>query len=101
MGAVAVFGLNGRLGSVWWAALGLFSQAPCVLVLMIVSFILSAFLAVSVRAEFFHFDSISNASTYYFNYLYCHVWEGECQPNQDDATQQGRQRIWVLLGLMS
>ncbi|KAL7828653.1 hypothetical protein SRHO_G00322870 [Serrasalmus rhombeus] len=56
--------------------------------LMIVSFILSALLAASVKADFFQFDSICNVSTYYFNYLYCHVWEGECQPNQDDANQQ-------------
>ncbi|TSN76567.1 Calreticulin [Bagarius yarrelli] len=33
-------------------------------------------------------DCISNVSTYYFNYLYCHVWEGDCHPNHDDATQQ-------------
>uniref|UniRef100_A0A3Q4HBU9 Torsin family 3, member A n=1 Tax=Neolamprologus brichardi TaxID=32507 RepID=A0A3Q4HBU9_NEOBR len=44
--------------------------------------------AVSAQADFFHFDSISNVSTYYFNYIYCNIWEGECQPNQDDATQQ-------------
>ncbi|XP_053092038.1 torsin-3A isoform X1 [Pangasianodon hypophthalmus] len=55
---------------------------------MIVLVFFSALFAVSVNADLFHFDSISNASTYYFNYLYCHVWEGECQPNQDDATQQ-------------
>lgn len=59
---------------------------------MIVLAFFSALLAVSVNADLFHFDSISNVSTYYFNYLYCHVWEGECQPNQDDATQQGRDR---------
>lgn len=59
---------------------------------MIVLAFLSALLAVPVKADLFHFDSISNVSTYYFNYLYCHVWEGECQPNQDDATQQGRER---------
>lgn len=46
--------------------------------------------AVSAQADFFHFDSISNVSTYYFNYIYCNIWEGECQPNQDDATQQGK-----------
>lgn len=47
-------------------------------------------LAVSAEAEFFQFDSISNVSTYYFNYIYCNIWEGDCQPNQDDATQQGK-----------
>lgn len=52
----------------------------------------TALFAASVHADLFHFDSISNVSTYYFNYLYCHVWEGECQPNQDDATQQGMDR---------
>lgn len=44
--------------------------------------------AVSAKADFFQFDSLSNASTYYFNYIYCNLWDGECQPNQDDATQQ-------------
>lgn len=57
---------------------------------MIVLVFFSALLAVPVKADLFHFDSISNVSVYYFNYLYCHVWEGECHPNQDDATQQGR-----------
>ena len=47
--------------------------------------------AVSAKADFFQFDSISNASTYYFNYIYCNVWDGECQPNQEDATQQGKE----------
>lgn len=58
--------------------------------LMIVLVFFSALSAVSVNADLFHFDSISNVSSYYFNYLYCHVWEGECQPNHEDATQQGR-----------
>ena len=49
--------------------------------------------AVSANADFFQFDSISNASTYYFNYIYCNVWDGECQPNQEDATQQGKETI--------
>ncbi|XP_055020836.1 torsin-3A isoform X1 [Boleophthalmus pectinirostris] len=44
----------------------------------------------TANADFFNFDSISNVSTYYFNYFYCNIWEGECQPNQDDATQQGK-----------
>lgn len=57
---------------------------------MIVLVFFSALSAASVNADLFHFDSISNVSTYYFNYLYCHVWEGECQPNHEDATQQGR-----------
>lgn len=47
--------------------------------------------ALSTRADFFQFDSISNVSTYYFNYIYCNIWEGQCQPHQDDATQQGRE----------
>ncbi|XP_062855071.1 torsin-3A [Trichomycterus rosablanca] len=56
---------------------------------MIVLTVYSALVAaLSVNAELFQFDSISNYSTYYLNYLYCHVWEGECQPNQDDVTQQ-------------
>lgn len=52
--------------------------------------IVSSLLAVSANADFFQFESISNVSTYYFNYLYCNIWEGDCQPHQDDATQQGK-----------
>lgn len=52
--------------------------------------ILLSLLAVSADADFFQFDSISNVSTYYFNYIYCNIWEGDCQPHQDDATQQGK-----------
>lgn len=48
--------------------------------------------ALIAEADFFQFDSISNVSTYYFNYIYCNIWEGDCQPNQDDATQQGRRK---------
>lgn len=55
---------------------------------MILLSLLPVIWAVSVKADFFQFDSISNVSTYYFNYIYCNIWEGECQPNQDDATQQ-------------
>ncbi|KAK7136101.1 hypothetical protein R3I94_014683 [Phoxinus phoxinus] len=50
--------------------------------------ILLSLLAVSADADFFQLDSISNVSTYYFNYIYCNIWEGDCQPHQDDATQQ-------------
>lgn len=46
--------------------------------------------ALSAEAEFFQLDSISNVSTYYFNYFYCNIWEGDCQPHQDDASQQGK-----------
>ncbi|KAJ8376482.1 hypothetical protein SKAU_G00070620 [Synaphobranchus kaupii] len=55
---------------------------------MILLRLLPVIWAVSSKADFFQFDSISNVSTYYFNYIYCNIWEGECQPNQDDATQQ-------------
>lgn len=46
--------------------------------------------ALSAEADFFQLDSISNVSTYYFNYFYCNIWEGDCQPHQDDASQQGK-----------
>lgn len=47
-------------------------------------------------ADLFNFDSISNVSTYYFNYFYCNIWEGECQPNQDDAALQVPTRdLWA------
>lgn len=56
--------------------------------------------ALSAEADFFQLDSISNVSTYYFNYFYCNIWEGDCQPNQDDATQQGKKnkmmKGWLL-----
>ncbi|XP_013856372.1 torsin-3A [Austrofundulus limnaeus] len=42
----------------------------------------------AAEADLFPFGSISNVSSYYFNYFYCNIWEGECQPHQDDATQQ-------------
>lgn len=58
--------------------------------------LLPIFWAVSAKADFFQFDSISNVSTYYFNYIYCNIWEGECQPNQDDATLQGMVFIYFL-----
>ncbi|XP_026125028.1 torsin-3A [Carassius auratus] len=50
--------------------------------------ILLSFLAISADADLFQFDSISNVSSYYFNYIYCNIWEGDCQPHQDDATQE-------------
>lgn len=56
---------------------------------MLVRWLLPVLWALSAEADFFQFDSISNVSTYYFNYIYCNIWEGDCQPNQDDATQQG------------
>ncbi|XP_028817263.1 torsin-3A [Denticeps clupeoides] len=57
--------------------------------------LLAALWAASARAHFFRFDSISNASAYYFYYVYCNIWEGECQPNQDDASQQVPSRaLW-------
>ncbi|XP_060788088.1 torsin-3A [Neoarius graeffei] len=74
---------------------------------MIVLVFFSALSAASVKGDLFHFDSISNVSTYYFNYLYCHVWEGECQPNQDDAAQQvptGSMWSWLsqdYMGMMT
>lgn len=46
--------------------------------------------ALSAEADFFQLDSLSNVSTYYFNYFYCSIWEGDCQPHQDDASQQGK-----------
>lgn len=52
--------------------------------------LLPALWALSAEADFFQLDSISNVSTYYFNYFYCNIWEGDCQPNQDDATEQGK-----------
>ncbi len=52
--------------------------------------ILLSFLSISADADFFQFDSISNVSTYYLNYIYCNIWDGDCQPHQDDATQQGK-----------
>ncbi|XP_037324982.2 torsin-3A isoform X1 [Pungitius pungitius] len=55
---------------------------------MFVRWLLPVLLALSTEANFFQFGTISNVSTYYFNYIYCNIWEGECQPNQDDATQQ-------------
>lgn len=68
-------------------------------VLMFLFRFLPVFWAVSsTKADFFHFDSISNVSTYYFNYLYCNIWEGDCQPNQEDATQQGRLLcLWIIV----
>lgn len=60
---------------------------------MFVRWLLPALWALSAEADFFQFDSISNVSTYYFNYIYCNIWEGDCQPNQDDATQQGKRRF--------
>ncbi|XP_071011744.1 torsin-3A-like isoform X3 [Oncorhynchus clarkii lewisi] len=58
--------------------------------------LLPIFWAVSAKADLFQFDSISNVSTYYFNYIYCNIWEGECQQNQDDATQQVPTRdLWA------
>lgn len=56
--------------------------------------------ALSAEADFFQLDSISNVSTYYFNYIYCNIWEGECQPNQDDATQQGKRRLDAFIELL-
>lgn len=56
---------------------------------MLLRWLLCALCALSAEADFFQLDSISNVSTYYFNYFYCNIWEGDCQPNQDDATQQG------------
>ncbi|XP_059359926.1 torsin-1A-like isoform X1 [Carassius carassius] len=50
--------------------------------------ILLSFLAISADADLFQFDSISNVSSYYFHYIYCNIWEGDCQPHQDDATQE-------------
>lgn len=58
--------------------------------LMSVRWLLPVLWALSAEADFFQLDSISNVSTYYFNYFYCNIWEGDCQPNQDDATQQGK-----------
>ncbi|XP_023677130.1 torsin-3A [Paramormyrops kingsleyae] len=49
---------------------------------------LPLFWAFSVKADFFQFETISNVSTYYFNYIYCNIWEGDCQPHQEDATQK-------------
>ena len=59
---------------------------------MILRWFLPLLWALPAEADFFQFDSISNVSTYYFNYIYCNLWEGECQPHQDDATMQGRRR---------
>lgn len=58
--------------------------------LMWTRWLLPVLWALSAEADFFQLDSISNVSTYYFNYFYCNIWEGDCQPNQDDATQQGK-----------
>ncbi|RXM31656.1 Torsin-3A [Acipenser ruthenus] len=47
--------------------------------------------ALSVNGEFgafFQLGSISNVSRYYWNYVYCNIWEGECQPHQDDSSVQ-------------
>ncbi|KAL1022438.1 hypothetical protein UPYG_G00027620 [Umbra pygmaea] len=61
-------------------------------------YVMPLFWAVSAKADFLQFESISNASTYYFNYIYCNIWEGDCQPNQDDATQQVPSRdLWAGL----
>lgn len=60
--------------------------------LMFMRWLLLLLWTMSAQADFFQLDSISNVSTYYFNYLYCNVWEGDCQPHQDDATQQGKTR---------
>ncbi len=57
--------------------------------------ILLSFLSISADADFFQFDSISNVSTYYLNYIYCNIWDGDCQPHQDDATQQGKDIIYM------
>ncbi|XP_049581893.1 torsin-3A [Syngnathus scovelli] len=45
-------------------------------------------LAVPAHTNFFQLGTLSNASSYYFNYIYCNIWEGDCQPHQDDASQQ-------------
>lgn len=58
-------------------------------------------LAVSAEADFFQFDSISNVSTYYFNYIYCNIWEGDCLPNQEDATQQGKIKCLNIRSLIN
>ncbi|XP_066548253.1 torsin-3A [Amia ocellicauda] len=42
--------------------------------------------ALSAKGEFFQFESLSNVSKYYFNYIYCNIWEGDCQPHQDDTS---------------
>lgn len=60
---------------------------------MLLRWLLCALLALSAEADFFQLDSISNVSTYYFNYFYCNIWEGDCQPHQDDATQQGKMAL--------
>lgn len=60
--------------------------------LMFMRLLLLLLWTMSAQADFFQLDSISNVSTYYFNYLYCNIWEGDCQPHQDDATQQGKTR---------
>ncbi|XP_057697924.1 torsin-3A [Corythoichthys intestinalis] len=53
-------------------------------------------LAVPVHPQFIQLDTLSNVSSYYFNYVYCNIWEGECQPHQDDATQQVPTRdVWA------
>lgn len=57
---------------------------------MLLRWLLSVLWALPAEADFFQLDSISNVSTYYFNYFYCNIWEGDCQPHQDDATQQGK-----------
>lgn len=52
--------------------------------------VLALICALSAEAHFLQLDSISNVSAYYFNYIYCNIWEGDCQPHQDDASLQGK-----------
>ncbi|XP_058494139.1 torsin-3A isoform X2 [Solea solea] len=59
---------------------------------MLVRWFLLLLGTLSTQADLFQFDSITNVSSYYFNYIYCNIWEGECQPSQDDASQQGLAR---------
>lgn len=58
--------------------------------LTVMRWLLLVLWALSAEADFFQLDSISNVSSYYFNYFYCNIWEGDCQPHQDDASQQGK-----------
>uniref|UniRef100_A0A8C6S4B1 Torsin family 3, member A n=1 Tax=Neogobius melanostomus TaxID=47308 RepID=A0A8C6S4B1_9GOBI len=64
--------------------------------LMILVLLLHLVCSRTVAADLFNFGSISNVSTYYFNYFYCNIWEGECQENQDDVALQVPTRdLWA------